>query len=190
MKSFPKFAFVLLFCSLAFGQVKITTSSPLPDGIVKTPYATTIKTSGGEVPFVWSSVSLPSGLNLKPSADTRSVTVSGTPTKASTHSFDISVTGHGGHVSRVDYSLTIQQQAAHVANLSWKAGAAGVLGYNLYRGTSQGGPYSQINSSLLSSNSYSDSAVQDSTTYYYVATEVNNAGEESGYSNETKAAIP
>ena len=190
MKAFPKVAFLLLVCSPAFGQVRITTFSPLPDGTVNTLYSTTIQTTGGATPFVWSSVDLPSGLTLTPSQNTRSATLSGTPTQASTHSFEVSVKGHGGHVSSVDYSLTIDQQGSHVADLTWDAGTGNILGYNLYRGTTHGGPYSQINSSLLSSNSYTDSTVENGTTYYYVATEVNNEGEESGYSNETEAAIP
>jgi len=196
MKSFPKFAFVLLFCSLAFGstrlgEVRITTASPLPGGTVGSAYSVTIQTAGGEVPFVWSSEGLPSGLTLTPSSDTRSATLAGTPTQPSTLSFDISVRGHGGHVSAVDYALTIDGQGgSHSASLTWNAGASNIIGYNVYRGTTSGGPYSQINSSLLSATNYSDSTVDNGMTYYYVATEVNNEGEESGYSNQTTAVIP
>jgi len=192
MKTFPQFALaiILLIGSLAVAaKVKITTSS-LPDGTVKTPYSATIETTGGETPFDWSSVGLPAGLKLKPSANTRSATLTGTPTKPSTHQFDVSVEGHGGHMSTVDYTLTIQGGTSHSAALTWKAGAKGIAGYNLYRGTTSGGPYSQINSSLLSTNSYTDSGVADGTTYYYVATEVDNKGDESGYSDQAVAVIP
>ncbi|MGB9232803.1 MAG: fibronectin type III domain-containing protein [Terriglobales bacterium] len=189
MRPFPIYAIVLLLCSLAVAQVKITTTS-LPDGTVKTLYSATINTTGGETPFEWSSVSLPSGLTLKPSSNTRSATLTGTPTKASTHKFDLSVKGHAGHISTVDYTLTIEQGASHSADLTWKAGAKNITGYNVYRSTSSGGPYSQINPSLLSANSYTDSDVADGTTYFYVATEVNKQGEESGYSAQTEAQIP
>jgi len=189
MKTFPQIALILLLGSLAVAQVKITTTS-LPDGTVKTPYSAAIDTKGGDTPFKWSSVGLPAGLKLTPSRDTRSASLTGTPTKPSSHQFDVSVEGHGGHMSTMDYTLTIQQGTPHSADLTWKAGAKGIAGYNLYRGTTSGGPYSQINSSLLSTNSYTDSDVADGTTYYYVATEVNNKGDESGYSDQATAVIP
>jgi fibronectin type 3 domain-containing protein len=47
-----------------------------------------------------------------------------------------------------------------------------------------------INTSLDSSTNYTDSTVVSGTTYYYVTTEVNAQGQESGYSNVVKAAIP
>ena len=144
------------------------------------------------MPFVWSvsAGSLPGGLTLTPSTNTRSVTLSGAPTDAETSNFSVTVEGHGGHVSAVAYTLTIQAQGGgHVVDLTWNAGAENILGYNVYRGTTHGGPYSQIASSI-SSTFYNDANVVDGTTYYYVTTETNNEGEESGYSNETEAQIP
>jgi fibronectin type 3 domain-containing protein len=74
--------------------------------------------------------------------------------------------------------------------LSWDPSTSTVVGYNIYRGTQSGGPYSLLNSSLLSSTSYTDSAVQSGTTYYYVSTAVDSSNVESSYSNEASAAIP
>jgi len=79
---------------------------------------------------------------------------------------------------------------SHSATLSWQAGASGISGYNVYRGVANGGPYSQINSGLVSATSYTDSTVQAASTYYYVTTEVNSQGQESGYSNVAEAQIP
>jgi hypothetical protein len=189
MKAFSQFALILLLGSLAVAQVKITTPS-LPDGTAKTPYSVTIDTQGGKTPFKWSSVGLPSGLKLKPSKDTRSATLTGLPTKPATHQFDISVEGHFSHRSTVDYTLTILPGTPHSAGLTWKPAAKNIVGYNLYRSTKSGGPYSQINSSLLPTNSYTDSDVDSQTTYYYVATEVDSKGEESGYSDQAVAVIP
>jgi fibronectin type 3 domain-containing protein len=53
-----------------------------------------------------------------------------------------------------------------------------------------GGPYSKINSSLVTTLSYTDSTVQSGTTYYYVTTAVDSSGDESVYSNEVSAPIP
>jgi len=189
MKTSPVIALLILSSSLAFTQVKITTNS-VPAGTVSVPYTATIATKNGAVPFVWSAQGMPSGLTLTPSADTRSATLTGMPTTTASYSFNISVEGHGGHVSTVAYTLTIQQAAGHVADLNWQAGAGQIVGYNLYRSTTQGGPYSQVNGSLLAGNNFSDSDVTNGTSYYYVATEVDSQGQESGYSSEVVAQIP
>jgi len=64
------------------------------------------------------------------------------------------------------------------------------VGYNVYRGTVQTGPFQKINSTLDASTNYTDSTVVSGATYYYVTTEVNAQGQESSYSNEVEAAIP
>lgn len=64
-----------------------------------------------------------------------------------------------------------------------------VKGYNLYRSKASGRGYTRVNSSAVSATSFTDSTLQYDTTYYYVCTAVNQAGLESGYSNEIQAAI-
>jgi fibronectin type 3 domain-containing protein len=78
----------------------------------------------------------------------------------------------------------------HSVSLSWDASTSTVAGYNIYRGTVSGGPYSKINSSADANTSYTDSSVQSGTTYYYVTTSVDNSGDESVNSNQVSAAIP
>jgi fibronectin type 3 domain-containing protein len=73
--------------------------------------------------------------------------------------------------------------------LNWTPSTTAVAGYNVYRSTVSGGPYAQLNSSLVLPTSYTDSAVQLSQVYYYVVTSVA-AGAESIDSNEASAAIP
>lgn len=183
-------AFCLLFCSLAFAQVKIITPS-LPKGTVGVRYSATVRTSGGSVPFVWSAKDLPTGLKLRSSANTRTATLSGTPSAAATHQFSISVEGHGRHVSTVEYTLTIQPETQQpTVDLRWEPGAEHIVGYNVYRGTKSGGPYSQINDSLVGSTDYTDTDVISGKTYYYVTTEVNEQGERSGFSNEAEVKVP
>jgi hypothetical protein len=101
-------AIVLLGTSSALGQVKITTTS-LPNGTVGTSYSATINTKLGTVPFVWtvSAGSLPPGIGMTPSADTRSALLSGTPTTAGSSSFSIAVRGKGGHTSTANYTVAI-----------------------------------------------------------------------------------
>jgi hypothetical protein len=81
-------------------------------------------------------------------------------------------------------------QGAQSVSLTWDAGEGSPVGFNVFRGSSQAGPFSQINSALDSSTNYTDYTVASGTTYYYVTTAVNASGEESGYSNVAQAVIP
>jgi fibronectin type 3 domain-containing protein len=73
-------------------------------------------------------------------------------------------------------------------------------GYNLYRSTTPGGPYTKVNTSLITETQYDDltvsstmaqysssssSSAASGTTYYYVVTSVDAQGDESVYSQET-----
>lgn len=78
----------------------------------------------------------------------------------------------------------------HAVDLTWVASpSTGVIGYNVYRSSTTGGPYSLLNSSLVTGTTYTDSAVQSGQTYYYVV-KAKSATEESGPSNEATAVIP
>ena len=75
--------------------------------------------------------------------------------------------------------------------LNWNARAtSSVVGYNVYRGGVSDGPYTQINSALEAGTAYTYNKVSAGRTYYYVTTAVDGSGNESGYSNQTKAVIP
>jgi fibronectin type 3 domain-containing protein len=65
-----------------------------------------------------------------------------------------------------------------------------VAGYNVYRTTTSGTGYIKINASPVGILSYTDSTVQNATTYYYVTTAVDTGGNESVNSNEVSAVIP
>ncbi len=54
---------------------------------------------------------------------------------------------------------------ANVVNLSWTASADSVVGYNVYRGSSANGTYTKINSSLVTSTSFSDLSPLTGATY-------------------------
>jgi hypothetical protein len=87
-------------------------------------------------------------------------------------------------------NFTAAPGTAHSVVLSWTASTSSVSGYNLYRSTVDGSGYTKLNSSLVASLSYSDTAVQSGTTYFYVATSVDSGGDESANSNQASAAIP
>jgi hypothetical protein len=81
-------------------------------------------------------------------------------------------------------------QSSHNVYLSWEPGGGSAVGYDVFRGTAQAGPFEQINTALDSSTNYTDYTVVSGATYYYVVTAVNAQGEESAYSNVVQAVIP
>jgi len=85
-------------------------------------------------------------------------------------------------------SASITVAAPHSVTLNWSPSTTTGVTYNVYRGTVSGGPYSLL-SSGLTSTSYVDTTVQSGSTYYYVTTAVDSAGE-SPYSNVVQAVIP
>lgn len=79
---------------------------------------------------------------------------------------------------------------SHSVTLEWTASASAVIGYNVYRGTQDGGPYAPLNSSLVTTTQYEDSQVQSGQTYFYVVTAVDSNNVESENSNQVSAKIP
>lgn len=94
-------------------------------------------------------------------------------------------------------SFTANTAESHLVELTWAAGTipdpvAGevIVGYNVYRSTTAGGPYTQLNSSPVVALTYSDSAVSAGQTLYYVCSTVDSLGNVSGYSNQASATVP
>jgi Carboxypeptidase regulatory-like domain len=98
------------------------------------------------------------------------------------------VTMNGTDATNVNFSAATQ--TSNSVDLSWIASVSVVSGYNVYRGTTNGGPYTKINSSLVTTLSYTDTAVASGSIYYYVCTSVDSEGLESIYSNQVTAQIP
>jgi fibronectin type 3 domain-containing protein len=79
----------------------------------------------------------------------------------------------------------------HSVTFTWKASISkNVVGYNIYRGTRSGGPYTKINTALHTSTHDIDYNVRAGASYYYVVRAVNSAGVQSPYSKQAKAVIP
>ena len=76
----------------------------------------------------------------------------------------------------------------YTVNLSWNS-TSGVVGYNVYRSLSATGAYAKINSSVDPNTAYMDGTVTAGQTYYYSATSVNSAGQESGKSTPPVQAV-
>jgi len=67
-----------------------------------------------------------------------------------------------------------------LVNLTWQSPEVPDLdGFNVLRAMQAGGPYTKLNGALLASTSFTDTTVEDLTTYYYVVTSCDLAGNES-----------
>jgi fibronectin type 3 domain-containing protein len=82
------------------------------------------------------------------------------------------------------------QPVAHSVTLTWTASTSTVSGYNVYRSTVSGGPYSKLNSTPIAATTYMDTAVQSGQTYFYVVTSVDSSSVESADSTEVSATVP
>jgi fibronectin type 3 domain-containing protein len=89
-------------------------------------------------------------------------------------------------------SITLTGTGAfpHSAALSWTASTSTVVGYNVYRGTVSGGPYTLVNSSTVAGTQFTDSTVLAGQTYFFVVTAVASGNVESVNSNEVSGTIP
>src|SRR5438876_2670316 len=65
-------------------------------------------------------------------------------------------------------AITVDPTGQHAVDLNWNPStSANITGYNVYRGSNSGGPYSQINSGgLVASTVYMDATVASGQTYY------------------------
>jgi hypothetical protein len=100
----------------------------------------------------------------------------------------LSATVNGASVTGVNFAATTT--TAHTATASWTASTSAVLGYNIYRGTVSGGPYTKLNGPLIPLLTYTDTTVQNGQTYFFVTTSVDGSQKESAFSNEVAAVIP
>jgi fibronectin type 3 domain-containing protein len=79
---------------------------------------------------------------------------------------------------------------AHSATLSWTASVSTVAGYNPYRSTVSGGPYTKLTAAPVTALTYVDTVVVSGTTYFYVVTAVTSSGVESVYSAQVSGTVP
>lgn len=174
--------------SLSFGNVTVGDYASLPVTVKNTGTASvtissdTMSGSG----YALSGLNLPQTLNAGQST---SITVTFTPTGTGTSDGSASLSSNASNSPSVE-SLSGSGVNGHYVDLTWTASTSqGVTGYNVYRATDSGGPYSEITTSPVSGTSYTDNDVAAGATYYYVATAV--AGtEESSYSNQATAVVP
>ena len=172
------------FSSVVVGQSKTLTATLTASGSSVTVSSATPGTSE----FSLSGLALPLTIAAGQSA---SFAVTFQPQASGTASTTVSfVSNASSSNARQTLTGSGTPLSQHSVDLSWTASTSSVVGYNIYRGTTSGGPYSKINTTLEASTTYTDGSVASGATYYYVTTAVNGSGVESTYSNQATALIP
>jgi Abnormal spindle-like microcephaly-assoc'd, ASPM-SPD-2-Hydin/HYDIN/CFA65/VesB-like, Ig-like domain len=175
--------------SVNFGNVTVGQSASQPGTLSASGASVTVSSAtSNSLEFTFSGLTLPvtiaSGQSL---AYTTTFTPQSSGTASASLSFVSNASDPNTSESLTGTGVPAQQYSV---SLSWNASTSPVAGYNVYRGSKSGGPYSKINSGLDASTSYTDSSVAAGRTYYYVTTAVNSEGQESPYSNQAQAVVP
>src|SRR5581483_11640967 len=194
------------FSSLKNGSYTVTPTQP---GYTFSPISAPVTVNGANVSGVnftgsvitAGSYSISGKVSGSAATLTLSGTSSGTTTVAAGGTYTFSGLANGSYVvspSETGYSFSPSTALETVNNanitgvnftatalpptvtLSWTASTSpNISGYNVYRGTVSGGPYSLISSSLVAGTSYVDTTVRDGQTYYYVTTAVDSSNNQS-----------
>jgi hypothetical protein len=113
-----------------------------------------------------------------------------TPSASGTEAASLSITDNA---SGSPQTVSLSGTGMHDVILSWTdSTTTGVVGYNVYRGTTSGGESATpLNSSPINGPTYTDATVQAGQTYYYVVTAVaSNDVTQSADSKEVSATVP
>jgi hypothetical protein len=174
--------------SLSFGSVVVGQSKSLTATLTATGSSITVSDAGMSTSeFTVSGLSLPLTLTAGQSA---SFTVNFKPQSSGAASASGTFSSNAANASLTQaLSGTGTPAPQHSVALSWNPSSSSVVGYNVYRGSISGGPYSKI-TSLNADTTFVDSSVQSGQTYFYVTTAVDGSGKESKNSNQTQAVIP
>jgi hypothetical protein len=138
----------------------------------------------------FSATGVQSGQILTPGQNA-TLNVTFTPSATGSASGSVTITSNATNSpTTVTLSGTGVQPVSHSVTLTWTASTSTVAGYNVYRSTVSGGPYTKLNLTPVAATTYTDTTVQSGMTYFFVVTSVDSSGVESANSTEVSAAIP
>jgi hypothetical protein len=149
-------------------------------------------TGGGTLS--WSASDNAPWLTVSPASGSGTGTVTATVNTAGlatgTLNATITVTASGTTTKTVPVTLTVTAPSTGAATLSWNASTSSdTVGYKVYKGTASGAygvPVATLQGSVLS---YQAIGLQINTTYFFVVTSYDAAGNESPHSNEVSKSI-
>jgi hypothetical protein len=175
--------------SLSFGSVNVGSNSDLSSSLTNTGNSSVTISAVNVTGAVFTVSGVSSGETLT-AGQSIPVTVQFAPTAAGAVSGAVTLLSNATNSAAMSLSGSGAQQSTHTVGLAWTDSATTVAGYNVYRGTSTGGPYaSKLTGSPVTSTQFTDSGLQSGQTYYYVVTAVDSNGVESVYSNQASALI-
>lgn len=152
------------------------------------PQTITISSNGS-----WSASDDASWLSLSPASGSNNGTITASVNTATAtqgnNSTIITVTS-GGITRNVNVSLTLNAPSSSSVTLTWNPNTESDLaGYKVYRATSSGTYGAPIATIQGNTTSYIATGLQFGTTYFFVVTAYDIAGNESAYSNEVSKSI-
>jgi Abnormal spindle-like microcephaly-assoc'd, ASPM-SPD-2-Hydin len=176
--------------NLSFGSVNVGSSTDLSSSLTNTGNSSVTISAVNVTGAVFTVSGVSSGETLA-AGQSIPVTVQFAPTAGGAVSGSVTLLSNATNSAAMSLSGSGAQQSTHTVGLAWMDSATTVAGYNVYRGTTTGGPYaSKLTASPVTSTQFTDSGLQSGQTYYYVVTAVDSNGVESVYSNQATASIP
>lgn len=139
----------------------------------------------------WLTVSPVSGTTTT-EADTLTAAINLSGLAAGTYNGVITITASGSSTSprTIPVTLTLTAASANTATLLWSANMdTDLAGYKVYRSTASGTYGAAVATLGKTVTSYVSSGLQTGTTYFFVITAYDSAGNESSYSNEVSKSI-
>jgi hypothetical protein len=173
---------------LNFGSVPEKTTETLPITVSASGGTVTVSSaSSSSSQFVLKGASFPFTLTA---GQSEALNVAFTPQGSGTISGSLSFASNASNSQAAESLSGIGTVTPASVSLFWNSSTEAV-GYNVYRSTAVNGTYSKINPSLEANTAYTDGTVSSGQTYYYEATSVNSAGQESARSTPAvQAAVP
>ncbi len=123
-----------------------------------------------------------------PAGQSCGIAIQFTPGASGTRAASLSISDNAGNSPQ---TIALSGTGTHDVILSWAASPTyGVVGYNVFRGTTSGGESpTPLNSSPVSGLTYIDSNVQAGETYYYFVTAVTGTSQ-SPSTGEASVTVP
>jgi hypothetical protein len=185
-------ALALNATSVSFGDVNLNT--PATQSVILTSSGTAALTvSAGSVTgagFSISGVSFPVTLNP---GKTATLNIQFDPTTAGAATGAVTLTSDASpSIGTIALSGT-GVAGSYQVDLTWNAPTSStdpVAGYNIYRATGNSSTYQLLNATADTSTTYTDSTVQNATSYTYYVESVDSEGNQSGPSNTYSVNIP
>ena len=176
--------------SLGFGSQALNTSITQP---VKITNIGTVAVTITQDSIVGSgfTVGITTPINLNPGSSV-TVPVVFNPSAAGTVNGSLSLMSNSTTIISIPLSGTGVAPLAHTVDVSWAASTSPSLqGYNVYRSTVSGGPYTKLSTTLSSTTLlFTDTSPVSGKQYFYVVTALNTSGVESAASSEVTVTIP